>query len=242
MRAGDVHEDHLRRDDRAVARCVVRPGVLVGVVAQIDEELVVSDLERHAVDHPAVLLLVERERALRQVGERAQRNLLAVIHEHAQCGLERLEPVPIDELDDSSLAHPCGGDACPHVALQEVGEAAVRLHDLHHRANRLALGDELHGRQAQALLEDLLRLVRDRAGNHAADVVPVRDVRRPRHELSLNEHRHREHDVVEVRDAAVERVVRGENVARKDVVGVVHLHDPPHRLIEDADEGRDACT
>ena len=43
----DVHEDHLCRDHRAVAAGVVRPVVLVGVVAQVDDELVVVDLDRH---------------------------------------------------------------------------------------------------------------------------------------------------------------------------------------------------
>ena len=50
-------------------------------------------------------------------------------------------------------------------------------------------------------------------GDHAADVVPVGDVGRPGDELAVGEHRHREHDVVQVRDAAVERVVGGEDVA-----------------------------
>ena len=51
----------------AVARGVVRPAVLVGVVAQVDHELLVGDLDRHRVDLPAVLRLLQGERALRQV-------------------------------------------------------------------------------------------------------------------------------------------------------------------------------
>ena len=64
MRTGDVHEHHLRRDQRPVARGVVRAGILVGVVAQVDNELVVLDLDDRAVDDAAVLLLVEPEHPL----------------------------------------------------------------------------------------------------------------------------------------------------------------------------------
>src|SRR5207244_10363943 len=37
-------------------------------------------------------------------------------------------------------------------------------------------------------------------------IAPVRDVRRPRDELAVREDGHRQHDVVQVRDAAVEGI------------------------------------
>ena len=55
------------------------------------------------------------------------------------------------------------------------------------------------------------------------------------------EDRHREHDVVQVRDAAVERVVGDEHVAGPDRRRrAVQLDDPLDRLVEHADERRDA--
>jgi len=78
-------------------------------------------------------------------------------------------------------------------------------------------------------------------GDHAADVVPVRDVRRPRDELAGREDGQREDHVVEVRDAAVVRVVRDEDVARAELApAAVQLDDPLHRLVEAADEGGNA--
>ena len=79
--------------------------------------------------------------------------------------------------------------------------------------------DQLDRRQPQSLLVDLARVGGDGARDHPADVVPVRDVRRPGDQLAVGEHRHRQHDVVEVRDAAVVGVVRGEDVALADVLG-----------------------
>ena len=67
----------------------------------------------------------------------------------------------------------------------------------------------------------------------------MRDVRRPRDELVVREDGHRQDDVVQVRDAAVEGIVRGEDVAGADVVAV-QLDDPLDGLVEHADEGGDA--
>ena len=242
VRPCDVHEDHLRRDLGPVARGVVRPGILVRVVAQVDDELVVADVERDAVDDAAVLLLLEAEPPLRQLLKRPPRDLLAVVHEYAERVLERLQPVLVDEIDDATLPDARGGDPGPHVALQEVRLPAVHLHDLHHRLDRLPFGDQLDRRQPQPLLEDLLRLVRDGAGHHPSDVVPVRDIGRPRDALALGENRHRQHNVVQMRHAAVEGVVRGEDVAWADRVSLVQLDDPGHRLVEHADEGGNPCA
>ena len=240
VRVDEVHEHQLGRDHGGVARGVVRPGVLVGVVAQVDDELAVADLHGDAVDRAAVLLLVEAVGPLRKLCERASRELLAAVHRDVQRLPERVDPVLDDELADPPLADARGRDPRPHVAPEEVRQPAVARHDLEHRPDRLALRDQLHSGQPQPLLEDLARVRRDGAWDHSADVVPVRDVRGPRDELARREHRQREHDVIQMRDAAVERIVRDVNVARADLV--VQLEDPPHRLVEHADERRDACT
>jgi hypothetical protein len=91
----------------------------------------------------------------------------------------------------------------------------------------------------QALLVDLARVGRDAPRHHAADVAEVRDVGRPGHELAVGEHGHGQDDVVEVRDAAVVGVVGHVDVALADARARVELEDPPHRLVEHADERGD---
>src|SRR5207249_7268334 len=94
VRTGEVHEDDLRGDYGAVPGDVVRTGVLVRIVAKVDDELVRADLDGHAVDSPAVLLLLERELALGQRGERVPRDPLPVLHEEAQGRGEPVDAVP----------------------------------------------------------------------------------------------------------------------------------------------------
>ena len=139
MRAGDVHEDHLRRHHRAVAGGVVGPGVLVGVVAKIDDELVVANLDGDLVDSAAVLLLGERESSLGQRGDRPPRDLLAVVHEVLERNGERLEAVACRPDRAAAALQPrTAAIAGPHVTPQIVGKPAVDLDDLHHRPDRLA--------------------------------------------------------------------------------------------------------
>ena len=66
------------------------------------------------------------------------------------------------------------------------------------------------------------------------------DVRRPRHQLVAGEHRQHEHDVVEVGDAAVERIVGDEQVAGPDALRRMELEHALHRLVEHADERGDS--
>ena len=59
--AGDVHVGRLDGRQRRVAREVARERVLIGVVAKVDDERVVLDLDRDLVVRAVVLLLVEAE-------------------------------------------------------------------------------------------------------------------------------------------------------------------------------------
>ena len=62
------------------------------------------------------------------------------------------------------------------------------------------------------------------------------DGRGPGDERAVDEHRHGENDVVEMRDPAVVRIVDGEHVAGREARGTVLAQDRLHRLVEHADE------
>ena len=191
------------------------------------------------IDGPAVLRLGEREAPLGELLQRAERNLLAVVHEVLDRHDERVMAVLRHELLQSARTDPRGRDARPHVASEEVGQSRVDFEQAHQRLVRPPGLDQLDGRQPEALLEDLLGLGGDAPRSHAADVVPVRDVGCPGDDLAVREHGHREHDVVQVRDAAVVGVVGREDVAVADLLGRVELEHPLHGLVEHAYERRD---
>ena len=152
---------------------------------------------------------------------------------------ERVWAVLGDEVENPALTDAHGGDPGPHVSAQEFGQPAVGEEYLEYRADQCSPLEETNRRQAEALLEDLACVGGDGPGRHAADVVPVRDVRRPRNQLGLGEHGQCEHDIVQVSDAAERRVVGDKDVAGRDFGGM-QLEDPLHRLVEHADEGRDS--
>ena len=236
---GERLEGQLQRDLGALARGVVGAG-LRRVVAQVDRELVGRDGQAELVDRAVVLLLLEIVGAGRQLPERGAGAAFAEIHVVGDGGEIGLGAVLLDELEHAAFADAKAGDPGPEIALEEVRQARVDVEDVEDRLVGHALGEELHRRDADALLEDLGRVGGHRAGHIAADIVPVRDVGDPGDKLAVGEDRRREHHVVEMRDAAVVGVVRGEDVARLDALERELLQDAFHRLVEHADEGGDA--
>ena len=171
---------------------------------------------------------------MRERGERVPGHRLAVVVEALERREEGRDAIARGEVADPPRTEPDGRYPGPQVADEEVRQARVGGQDPRYGDDLLASVDDLDRRQPQALLEEVGGLGRDRAGRHATDVVPVGDRGRPGDQSLLDEHGHREHDVVEVGDAAVERVV-----GREDVAGArlqMQFEHAPHRLVEHTDE------
>ena len=172
-----------------------------------------------------------------EAGARLALRVIVVIFERER---ERLRAVSsrhsLDPL--GALAH--AGDRRPEIADEKVGQARIGGHDLHHRLNRLARVDELDRGKPQPLGVDVARVDGHRAGDGAADVVPMPDIRRPGDERAAAKDRHREHDVVEMRNAAVIGIVADENVSGRDVGRGRELQEALDRLVEHADKAGNA--
>src|SRR5215469_6158878 len=62
------------------------------------------------------------------------------------------------------------------------------------------------------------------------------DIGRPSDELAIDKHRHGEHDIVQMRDAAVVGVIGHENIARRNVLEWYEFEETFDRLVEDANK------
>ena len=99
--------------------------------------------------------------------------------------------------------------------------------------------EELDAGELQPFLPDVDGVGRPRAGVLAADLGPVRLVRREGDELAVEEDRHDQRDVGEVRAAAAVRIVRHDDVALFEPARPEfrdrRLHGESHRPQEAAD-------
>ena len=191
---------------------------------------------RGAPDCPVVHRLFELEPALGQSGESHARLALRIIIVIGEGDRERFRPVgrrqPLDPL--GPLAH--AGDRRPEIADEKVGQTRIDGEDLHHRLDRLACVDKLDRRKPQPLGVDVARVDGHRAGDGAANVVPMPDIGGPGDERASAKNRHGEHHVVQMRDAAVIRIIGDENVSGRDVGSGDDFQEAFDRLVERADE------
>ena len=120
------------------------------------------------------------------------------------------------------------------VAERDPRRAVVGEDDLPDVVDVLAAPLDLHGRQEQALLEDLGRVAGEAAGRLGADLRHVRDVRDEGDELALPEHRLQQHVLGHVAGAAV-RVVVQDDVALVERVEPELLDRPLDGELDRAD-------
>ncbi len=131
-----------------------------------------------------------------------------------------LAPVPHGKRLQRALGHRAGRHLGAEVAERHARDPHVRLDQLVHLLDRLALGVEPQPRHAEALLEDLRVVARARARQAPADVAVVRGRDREADQRVVEVHGLDDEDVLQVH-APVEGVVHDEHVAGADAVAVV---------------------
>jgi hypothetical protein len=103
---------------------------------------------------------------------------------------------------DAALAEPATRQHRADVAAQDIGEARVAEEDAEGLVVEPSLAIDADGGDDDALVEDLGSVGRDAAGAQAADVPEVPPRLGKGHQLTVVEHRGREHHVGGVRHAA----------------------------------------
>ena len=241
VRIGQRLEQHLNRNHDAVAARVDGIGRLIRVVSKIHYELAVGNRNLNA-EHPIIVLrFLYLECPFGQIRERFPRDLLAVFHEIFHGALENFDPVFFGDRRKSALPDPNGRDSGPYIAFQRIRHPRIHLHDFEHGADRIAGVHDLYGREPQSFLENLRGFAGERSRGHPSDIRIVRDIRGPRYDAPFGEHRHCDHDVVQVRHAAAIRIVGGEHVARQNVAGFVEFrYEHFDGFVENPDECRNA--
>src|SRR5207253_11486392 len=85
--------------------------------------------------------------------------IFAVVHEERHRVHERVAAVLLDELDDAGRTETRRRDRGPHVALEEVRQTAVALHDRDDRLDRRPLVDDLRSEEHTSELQSRGHLV-----------------------------------------------------------------------------------
>ena len=154
----------------------------------------------------------------------------------------RVVAIAVEDGEQPVLADPQRSRLCADVADALVGDADVRGDDRVDFRIELSPLEELHRRQAQALLLDGGRRSRKAARHRAADVGPMAGVGEPAEYLAGAPDRHGEAHVHQMRAAEI-GVVDDVDVAflRRQAASVSdHLDDCLRRILHDADEDRQA--
>jgi len=187
------------------------------------------------------LLLFQTVDAIWQLLESGETDLLAIVHVLLQRVEEDILAILVHDLKYAALPYTYRCNSCPQVTCQKIRHATIGGKDIKHRSDGLALRDQFDSRIDHTLLEDLDCFSRHTAWNHTPYVIPMGNVRRPRHNLIAGKHRHGQNHVVQVGDATVVGVIGNEYIAWLDVTRLIKLtHDLLDGLIEYADKSGNA--
>ena len=165
---------------------------------------------------------------MRQRGDLGARAPLGVVEQLRHRGHDRRVAVARDERLEPPRARRVRRDLGAEVAGRLVLGADLGQDQREDVVDDPAGLDDLDRRDDHALLEHLAEGA-DRGRRAAADVDVVREVRDVAEQLAAGEDGRDEADVVEV-DAARERLVRDDHVARPEVLGAVAAHRLRHLL------------
>ena len=179
---------------------------------------------------------VDPVRKLRNLGPGEPLRVVLQVRSVVEHGID---PVPIEQILHFALAASARGELSLQVAHHLLGGTHVERDHVPQRLVRLAAGHELHDREPQPFLEDLLGAERVAAGDDSAHVGVVRHRGRPCDEPALRgaafagEDRRRDVDVGQVLAVGGVGIVEDEHVARVDAP-VVLADEPSHRVVEAA--------
>jgi hypothetical protein len=193
-------------------------------------------VERHRPVDNAVVLHPLRE-FVDTVGDRRDLGphpALRVVHQLVRRLLDEPPPVPVEQLQHAALRDPQGADLGVQVAPGAARRAMVGHDQPPELEVVLVALDDLHGRDAQPLLEDLGRVGGERADRLASDLREMTHVGDEAEELALVEDAPHHAVLGDVRAAPI-RVVVQDDVPRLERVDAQLLERPA----DDEEAGRD---
>ena len=174
-------------------------------------------LVRAVAEAVVVHVVDERLRFLRDRDRDEElHGVVGAIEQRLQGGEVGLLAEALAQLDHAPLSGAAPGNDCEQVGPVHLRQADVVEDEPQHILLHLAALDDLQRRDDDPLFEDRPRTGRQRAGQRAAGIHLMPELRRPAHELVVVEDRHEHEPVVRVGDRrrALERVGREDHVAR----------------------------
>ena len=238
IRIAESLEDHLGRDDRAIPAGVVRRGELGRIAAKVDREAIVGDQDGCTPECAVVLLLLDLESPLGKRAQAGKRTGTPSLEGLGDRLFDGLTPELGEERENLALRRVAGGNLRPEIAVHEFRQARIGLDDVEDCLDRLSALEEPNRRQAQPFGEDLGHVSRHRSGHLAADVAPMGNRGRPGNARTPKKHRLGDHNVAQMRHAAVVRIVGDEDIAFLDGIAMPCDQDL-HGLVQHADKGWD---
>ena len=191
------------------------------------------DGERQQPRHLLVVEhVLEAPGAVGHGGDGCAHLALGVVHQRLARLQHRLGAVLRRQRLETFYADAVGRHLGAQVGQPLARHLAVQQDQVLHVALQLAGAIEPHRRDAQALLVDVGVAAIDEVGM-------VRQVDRPGDQAAVDEDRLGQHDVGQMRAAALVGVVADEGVARPDVLGRVAPHDVLDEVEEAAEMDRD---
>ena len=195
-----------RRVDRALG--LLRTARIVGddLVAldvKVDRDRVGDGFDAVVLDH-----VFEAVDPVRERGQFGAHPALGIIHQVLAGLAEHIQAVFADDLLDAVHAEIDRADHRPEVAVVLPGRSRVGEQQLPDLVDVLARLLDMHGRDAQALMEDLGRLAAEGARHHAADLRDMADADGEAEQLAVREERLEERVLGTVQAAAIGVVVQ----------------------------------
>ena len=202
-------EHRLDGGEQRTAGAVERSGTLSAGAGEVEGDLVALDLHLDLHGNLLVAEPVAVDQILRRIDTIGQRrdgraaDLLALGHEVRKSPADGLRAILAAHLLEAGIGDADGGNLGIEIAQGHFRQPDVGRDQVEQVVLPLALAKDAESRKAQPFVEDFRRLRRNRAGNAAADLGPMRDGDAEREQLVIDEYRLHDADVGEMRAPAI---------------------------------------